>query len=73
MNSTIERVAHDLRLLTPEKQEQVAHYVHLLKEQSLVERNKILAEVFNTDLTSGEIDEWESAMQTCQKIDVESW
>lgn len=73
MELAIDHVVQELRSLPPDKQAHAARYIHALKEQALADRNAILEQIFHNDLSSGEIDEWDYAVQSCRKIDVESW
>ena len=73
MDVDMKSVLTEIQALPPEKREDVARYVHTLREQVMTDRNAVLDEVLAHDLTTEEIDEWETAMQSTRKIDVGTW
>ena len=70
--SLIEQIVADIKMLPLDKQEAAYKYVHRLREQSSQERQTILDRAFGS-LSMEEAEEWERNVQSCRKIDVESW
>lgn len=70
--SLIEQIVSDIKSLPIDKQEAAFNYVHGLREQTIEERQAILDRVSRA-LTIEEAEEWERNVQSCRKIDVETW
>lgn len=70
--SLIEQIVADIKSLPIDKQEAALHYVHNLREQNQQERQAILDRAFGV-LSLEEVEEWERNVQSCRKVDAESW
>lgn len=70
--SLIEEIVSEVKSLPVDKQEQAYKFVHGLHKETIEERSVRLKKAFNV-LSLEEVEEWEHNMQSCRKIDVESW
>ena len=70
--SLIEEIVSEVRSLPLDKQEQAYKYVHDLHKETVEERSVRLKKAFEV-LNLEEVEEWERNVQSCRKIDVESW
>ena len=68
----LEQLVADIKKLPANKLGEAYDYVHRLREQTAQDQKEFLAHAFGS-LSTEEAEEWERNVQSCRKIDVESW
>ena len=70
--SPIDAIVEDLKILPPARLDEAAAYVHRLHHASQAERLDALRDTAGS-LTAAEADDWDQAIEDCERIDESGW